>query len=210
MRILISGASGTGKTTLSKFISQEYGIPFINTSAKELWPRYGITSHNQLINRCHIDPHFAISFQFELLELRTSKLEGLNSYVSDRGPMDNLVYFLTQVSHNTDSYTTARYIQQCNESQLKLCDQQILLLYGKLPALEGFIDTNQLDLSLKVENDGNRVNNVFYQKYIESIFKYVWQSELINLKHSNVFPTDVWGFEQRQMIIRQWLSGVTK
>jgi len=50
-RIMITGASGVGKTTLASHISEQYDLPFVTSSAKAIWPRFGFKNHQEAHER---------------------------------------------------------------------------------------------------------------------------------------------------------------
>ena len=49
-RIGFAGPSGIGKTTLAKWISEEYKIPFISSSYSDLIPETKNITHEEMVN----------------------------------------------------------------------------------------------------------------------------------------------------------------
>jgi len=166
-KIFICGPSGTGKTTLAKWISATYRIPFISTSGKALWGDFDIHSHAELINLCNKDKAFAEEYQWHLLRYRNKALRNVDEFVTDRSPIDNLVYFLLQVSPNITKESTISYIKACEEA----------IAYGNKIIYLPFI--NEID----IENDGYRITNPYYQNCISSIFDYVIEGNLLNINN---------------------------
>ena len=66
-KIFISGTSGIGKTTLAKFISEKFSLPYISTSASSLWPKYGFTNHADALKKCLANPEVGFLYQREIL-----------------------------------------------------------------------------------------------------------------------------------------------
>lgn len=163
-RIAICGPSGSGKTTLAKGIAAELGIPFVSTSGKSLWDKYGIKSHQDLIQKTFIDLDWGFRYQYELLELRRNELKGYNEYVTDRSPVDNFIYTLLQLSHVLTKEALDNYLEQC----VMLLNSQVdVLIYSTF--MDVFTDT--------IENDGYRVTNPYYQMLVDNTFNRVLTSQ---------------------------------
>lgn len=184
MKILISGISGIGKTTLAKHISEQYKIPFVIGSSKILWPKFKINTHQELINKCSTSPRFALDFQYELLEYREKEMANNQTFVTDRSPLDNLAYFLLQISHNCSQLQTSDYIEACRKS--------FPVNYTQL-----YLDFNKDVLAQmgEVEDDGARIINNYYQLTVASVFDNIIDNNLLDLKHLKRLK--VWDFETR-------------
>lgn len=184
MKIYFSGCSGTGKSTLAKWIEDTYGIPFITTSTKPLWDKYGVKNHIELIKIATENPQLGIDFQFDLLRYRKEVLSQHESFVTDRSPVDNLAYFLMQNSHIATEDQTEEYIKQCKE-----------LLFTGTHLF--FIDFTS---DIKLENDGMRVSNKYYQQMSNSVFKdvindWMWDIGVEKLQYSKI---SVWDMDTRK------------
>ena len=151
--IVISGPSGSGKTTLAKALSAELGIPFIESSTKPLWRAWGISSHKEIITKSQVDPAWGISFQFAVLQHRKQLVERNPQMVTDRGPIDNWVYFLMQSSHHTPNAISERYLEECLDLHRQASCSFIL---EPLPT---------------VEHDGFRVTNKYYAEMTFQLMK---------------------------------------
>lgn len=193
-KIFISGPSGSGKTTLAKYIAARYRIPFVNGSSKVLWKQYGITSHSDLITKCNNDPEMAIKFQFELLEYRNENLTGKSEFVTDRSPLDNLVYYLLQVSHLQNTETTKEFVIACSDVMHRFDFHQIYLDIRHTP--------------YQLENDGMRVHNEYYQNMVDSIFKDLINNEILFPKQK-AFIINEWGWESRVRAVESLLKPKT-
>jgi hypothetical protein len=192
-RIVISGASGTGKTTLAYWTAKHYNIPFISTSAKNLWAKHGIKTHQELITKGEQDFQWGIDFQFELLEYRLQVTSKLDEWVSDRGPLDNIVYFLNQNSQNADKDTTLTYLTRALDFMRIKQTHQIMLAFSK-----------EIPLETK-GNDGMRITNPYYQYMIDAIYQRVMETYIPQVKvRTMVVP--FWDFEQRKTETLKFLS----
>lgn len=183
-RIYIAGPSGTGKSTLAKHIAHYYGIPFISTSGKMLWDKFGIKDHQDLIKRTNLDPDgFGYVYQVELLKQREAALAGHAEFVTDRSPIDNLVYFLAQVSSYCSMQKTEEYIELC-ENSMKMGNKVIYIPFTH---------------DVVLENDGARITNPYYQLYITSTFNFVIRKNLLKFcRGGNCLLTlDKWDFNTR-------------
>lgn len=173
IKIGVSGASGVGKTTLSKAISEKFNIAFITGSARmsltqedlsELMSIRGLKNNwsnkNHLDNILNslIDPPFGLELQNRILNRRKVCLESSNSFITDRTPIDNMVYFMMQNSVVLGPGDTINYINSCVDVLLKNFDVVF------------FIRTSGME---DVEDDGLRINNLPYQMMIDNIFKYI-------------------------------------
>lgn len=192
MKILLSGISGIGKTTMANILAQKYNLPFIIGSSKVLWKKYHIDSHRMLIDRCNSSNQFALDFQYELLEYRKNEMAKYDRFVTDRGPLDNLVYFLLQLSHNVSQFQTAKYIEACIDSLPK----DSLQIYFKF-------DPMVLKSMDHLENDGARIINNYYQMMVASVFNMVLQQEYLK---STIYEVDMWDMQQRITTIEQIIN----
>ena len=98
-RILITGPSGVGKTTLAKWVSEEYQIPFVSVSIiRDICKYNDITNHQQIIDLSSTNPELHDLMQWELWVTRINKFmeHQLSGFVTDRGHVDSLVYMSMQ------------------------------------------------------------------------------------------------------------------
>lgn len=182
-RIFICGASGTGKTTLANRISKVLDIPFISTSGKALWKTYNIDSHKHLIEKTLADPlGFGFDYQMELLLLRKERLKNMDSFVTDRSPIDNLVYFISQLGSFMTENDMKQYMSICEES-LQIYTNGIFIPFNK---------------SIPLEDDGARITNRYYQQYINSIFNLViYDENYLSLCKNCIIKIEDWNLNRR-------------
>lgn len=83
MKIVIIGAQGTGKSILSKVLSEELNIPLITEIARNF-------KKEQL--KC-TNPEYP-QIQKEILRLQIQEEKMHDNFISDRSSIDNLAYFI--------------------------------------------------------------------------------------------------------------------
>lgn len=157
MIIALSGVSGVGKTTLGEKIADKLSIPFISGSAKVLWDKHDIKNHAHLIQKTMSDTNWGYSFQMELLDVRLNVIKENKEFVTDRSPIDNLVYFLAQLSPFITEEMTQQYILAC-QNVYQYINHQIYLEYSK---------------AIELEDDQARITNRYYQNMMHALFEQV-------------------------------------
>lgn len=185
LRIALAGPSGVGKTTLAKIISKEFDLPFISGSTKHLWEYHGIKNHRDLFSRSALDPAWGNMYQFEALGFRRNIVANNHRFVTDRSPLDNLSYYLSETVAYVSELETKEYIGRCADvmSQFDLIIQ--------IP----FTDETVL------ENDGNRIVNRYYQRASNGMFSVAAQlmAEVLPPKGSlRVITLTEWDLQKRK------------
>jgi len=188
MKIFISGVSGTGKTTLAKYISQRFRIPFVEGSSKVLWEKHKIDCHLDIVRRSILTPKWGIEFQEELLAYRKELIVGLDSFVTDRSPLDNMVYFLLQNAPYVNTDDTEVYFNDCIETYPDYYTQI-------------FLDFNSED-NMIWERDGIRIDNIPYQDMVNTIFMYIINTRPIQ----NVKLINQWNWDRRVNIVEDLIK----
>ena len=87
IKIQLTGCSGVGKTTLAKYISQEYGISFVSGSYSDLVPQTRNEKHADMITK---DPKLIYEQDHQVLNLRHKQLRNLYNFVTDRSYVDSI------------------------------------------------------------------------------------------------------------------------
>jgi len=88
MKIAIAGASGTGKSTLARFIAERYTLPICPVGSRSVAHAMGFE------NPYDVDkiPGKRLEFQMELFKQKRSWEDSAVKFVTDRSHFDNLAY----------------------------------------------------------------------------------------------------------------------
>lgn len=178
MKIMISGVSGAGKTTLAKWISDTFNIPFVIGSTKVFWKQFGIKDHKELILKSINDIDFGLEFQYKCLQYRKEEMSKHKRFVSDRGVLDNIVYFISQISPFVSESITEDYINLANQF-LKDNPDCITLM---------------LDIPPTIHEDKARIINSYYQDSIHAIFQLTLARYLLT---NNIHYINTWKWSDR-------------
>lgn len=194
MKIGIAGPSGTGKSTLAKWISENYKIENLNLSGKVLWPEYEIDSHEELIIKSHTNPDWGIEYQGNLLAYRLMELDKrVHSYVTDRTPIDNIVYMLLESSMHLSDTDTINFINNAIQHTFQYYTHIVITpLTGN-----------------EKEDDGKRVFNRYYQWMVDGIYKNVIHEYLlpyVKKQGTQILVLPEWDMKDRQKRIREFAS----
>lgn len=197
LKIAMAGPSGVGKTTLCEWISKEFNIPFVTSSTKPLWDKHNINTHQELITRTILNPQWGLDFQYELLEVRQNIIDKNPQFVTDRSPIDNLVYFLMQ--------NTPHIGEEATEAYISLCAQALAKINGLIQIPFGD--------HIKLENDSKRIANKYYQMSTNSQFHLasVLIEPLLPAKGPlRVITLPMWDWAERQEAVKQFIAHLTE
>ena len=187
-RIFITGASGTGKTTLARMVSEITGFPFLPTSAKEIWPEFNFKNHSDALRASCLDPEVGYNYQHEILKRRVKALHNQKHFVSDRSPFDNYAYFLIQNSFMNGELQNEMFRTRC-EDNLYLADALIFL---RLPD------------NSTIEDDGFRIANADYQRMVDATIELSIRK---CLKHTMpVLEISSWDLEEKIKLVTEFLQ----
>ncbi len=201
MKVFISGISGIGKTTLAETISKKHeDMPFIIGSTKILWEKYNITSHKDIIKMCNEDPTLGMAFQMEVLDYRMEMANTHKNFISDRSPVDNIVYTLTQLSHKVSDELMLEYINKAK------------IIYQKPDVRHIHLGANYHTIRTKgIEDDNMRITNQYYQFMINNIFSMVLHDDWLDIprKTQNMRVVNTWDMDVRIDAVEE-LMGIIK
>lgn len=184
-RITITGASGTGKTTLAKHISFKYDIPFITSSAREVWPLYGFKNHRDALEKCLAEPFLGFRYQKAIWERRHKMFDKQFFFVTDRSPVDNFAYFMLQQGY---------YSKENNDEMFSRC----LMDYESIDVIifVRFVD------DMEIEDNGRRITDIRYQRMVDAVIETVLRKDFAKFNTTkDIIELKTWDFNERIEII---------
>lgn len=172
MKICISGAQGSGKTTLMTAFSERYDVPIVRVSTTDLMPE-GISSHKDVIKLSANNIEEGVKFQERLIKNRAQKFLAVkHGFISDRSTIDSLAYFSV---HNACFLNDMSLTEELVEIVRKSTKSMDLTIF-----LKPYLD--------KVEDNNIRVSNLLYYDSISaiiySITSGIMQSDVNNTEES--------------------------
>lgn len=177
-KIAIIGSQSTGKSTLASELSKRLNIPLI----KEIARKWDIEKATQTE---------LIHIQKELLELQIREENINGQFISDRGTVDNLSYWLHNVSPIVDKEENKLYVKTALDN-VKNYSHIFLLTPEFYPVDDGFRNTNiiyQLQIA-EVINTILRLYNIKHYKLSGTIENRI-QKAMIILKKEYVKETNL-------------------
>jgi len=193
MKIFITGASGTGKTTLGKAISKEYKIPFITSSAKEIWPKFGFKDHLDAHVKSTADTLIGERYQYEVMKERYKLMIKHKDIITDRSPVDNLAYLLLQTGHAIPQCDLESFIETIKNSYHQ-CDGLIFVRWNDGVLHDGY-------------HDGYRIKNPHYQIMVDAILKGLILHYPF-FRDKPILEIDTWDFSKRIKLTEEWLKSL--
>jgi predicted ATPase len=91
MKIAFTGAGGTGKTTMAKYVSETWGIPYVGSVAREVAADMGIENESA---QAEMSEQALFEYQHAIYLRRQAKIAKYPHFVTDRLALDNYVYAL--------------------------------------------------------------------------------------------------------------------
>jgi len=201
MKIVCIGPSGAGKTTLAKWIAEEYGLEFVSSSAWDLLSSedksflkkeydYKPEGHLNVIRKSFENANFTRDFQV-LVEAKRAALlaSGLDDMITDRSPIDNVTYYLLQASMMLSDEFTAQFIEAAVETWEEHVDAAIFVNF----------------VNKKIEDNNSRISKVYYQRMTNAVFNYVY-TEYFEGKGVPVLHIDYWDLEKRKINVKAFID----
>jgi len=188
-KIMICGASGTGKTTLAKHMSELYELPYVSTSASKIWPEFGFKNHADSHAKSTSNKSIGIAYQSKILKERIHALEKMNHYITDRGFVDNAVYIMMELGHFLNACELQTFMDWCSDS-MKGVDGLIYLRWGD---------------SIILEDNENRIYSREFQAMTDALFNWVIYGGVIRTP-SHLLELNMWDFETRIKLVDRWVK----
>jgi hypothetical protein len=154
-KIMLVGASGTGKTTLAKYISEKYAVPFISGSSSDLVPELKELSHIDMLS---MEERQLWENEFKILRARGEAFTNYDNFVTDRSFIDNMAYCTFKCSKFSSKELMDSFFEEAEELLKQNCTDLIFLSFGRE-------SINKWDF----EPNGKRILNGYFQWMISAI-----------------------------------------
>lgn len=89
MRVIFTGAGGTGKTTMAEYVSDRYAVRLIESSSRTVQKEFGLEKEDDQLMLSTVE---LTALQNAITDRYWSSIEGVESYVSDRTILDHFTY----------------------------------------------------------------------------------------------------------------------
>jgi len=149
MRIAISGSEGTGKSTLSRVLAREFGVPRVREGVRKYMDSHCID------NLRDMSSYEYMKMQWFLLNEKIEQENSLGSFVADRSVADNVAYVLRWCARDFSDAMLDDFIKTAREHAQETYDLILYLPWGEMP----------------IESDGVRSTRKWYQYEIDRL---VW------------------------------------
>ncbi|MEW6226510.1 MAG: ATP-binding protein [Bacillota bacterium] len=131
MRIAITGAHGTGKTTLARALSEKLGLPLISEQARLVAGEMEIKTCEELLR----NPKLAREFQERVLEKQiNAQLAHPQGFISDRCTLDCIAYWNLYLGDGD----AGRYFFKARLHAFRKLDLVVYVPPLVLPSSDGF------------------------------------------------------------------------
>lgn len=213
MKVAFSGSSGSGKTTLVTFVAEALGLRHISGSAGDVKTEedklilqenpyaYPGGGHSGVIRYSALNPEYGLKNQQLLLQRRMEIIQGIHpvhgdhggSFITDRSPADNVVYFISQVGYHP--MVTDEITKEHIDRALDVWNELTHVIYVKAVQPS------------EVERNHSRIANKYYQKSIDALFEY-W-IKYLNKRSTDgpaVMIIDYWDLAERKKAVLDFLN----
>lgn len=154
-KIMLTGCSGVGKTTLAKWININFGTPFVSGSYSDLVPETKNQKHSDMITK---DPKEIYAQDLQVVNLRNKSFRDRDQFVSDRSYFDSVAYLIQKLAHNIRECDTESFITTCEHLMAEQCTHLIYIPFST-KFLSGW----------EMEDNKKRVLNRYYQFEVSQI-----------------------------------------
>jgi hypothetical protein len=185
----LAGGHSTGKTTLAKACSDNYGITFLPSNA------------SNVIRNAGYDPAADYDFETRLYlqeliladaEASYAKMGGID-FITDRTPLDFLTYLTTDIQRNNVSEDLAeKYL-----AYKKRCYATVSRYFNVVVQIQPGIEL--------VEREGRGSPNTAYVEHYNTVLSGLMISGQMNVQHT-LIPRKVTDLNQRVLAVEQSLK----
>lgn len=190
-RIFITGASGTGKTSIAQWIAKHYDVPYKSTSAKKVWGRFGFKDHSDSIVKSIIDPNLGEAYQNAILDDRLKMIQGSKEgFVTDRSPYDNYAHILLQGGFLYPETKLRELSKKCSEG---FQDGDLVIFL-------------RVTDDMHIECDGNRIITKDYQWLIDSTINSAINKMVKIPKGVKIINIATWDYRLRRRTLSRILT----
>ncbi|MBX3152334.1 ATP-binding protein [Candidatus Obscuribacterales bacterium] len=179
-RIIITGASGVGKTTIVEALTSLLSLPMIPELGREICHQMGYQNPTEIPDQN--------LFKQSILTAQIEREEELQSFISDRSTIDCWVLWQRWNMCAAMSYDTEAYYETARTQALKYT--HIIYIPPMFPPVD----------------DGFRWTDLDYQKQVDRITRMtLFELDLWN----KTFTVTKLGVEERVREVQEWLSNMT-
>ena len=126
-KIMFTGVSGVGKTTIAKEVAESLGIPFISGSYSDLVPETKVMPHSEMIQQ---DADVVFRQDMQVLNLRNKAFKNQDSFVTDRSYFDSAAYFINKLSHRIPECDIDHAVNLCKMLLSQQCTHLIFIPFS--------------------------------------------------------------------------------
>lgn len=188
-RIMICGASGTGKTTLAKHISELYNMPYINISASFVWPEFGFHNHADAHIKSATNKKVGMDYQMKIIKFRKNIICTHDHYITDRSFVDNGAYIMMELGHFLSDCETEDFFKLCSDG-MNRCDGLIYLRWSP---------------GIVLGDNKKRIKNPYFQEMIDWLIGWIMASNHVRVP-CPILELNMWDFETRIQLVDKWIK----
>lgn len=126
-KIMFTGVSGVGKTTIAKEVAESLSIPFISGSYSDLVPETKVMPHSEMIQQ---DADVVFRQDMQVLNLRNKAFKNQDSFVTDRSYFDSAAYFINKLSHRIPECDIDHAVNLCKMLLSQQCTHLIFIPFS--------------------------------------------------------------------------------
>ena len=210
LKIQLTGCSGVGKTTLSKWLSEELRIKFISGSYSDLVPQTKNEKHSDMITK---DPKIIYQQDYQVMNLRHKQLAFEDRFITDRSYVDSIAYLINKLSVHIRQCDIEAFIGNC-EALLSLECTHLIFIPFSLKFLKNWdIEDNNNNLLTVIVSDSYKKDSPLSPTVIGGILNCA--TKLENIDYLNLISEeDKWliykdGVEELERVLKAEIINTT-